>query len=101
MEKVVDIVVGKNGPIVLFNSQKECIDAAKQIKEADGPKILCRPGPFFLSFCIFLIKKAKMFLSEHFYQIASNQMDIYLYNRERWMEDRKEERRFWPEKNKN
>ena len=62
-EKVVDIVIGKNGLIILFNSQKECIDAAKQIKEADGPKILCRPGPFFLSFCIFLIKKAKMFLS--------------------------------------
>jgi hypothetical protein len=40
MEKVVDIVVGKNGPIVLFNSQKECAEAAKIIRETGGPKIL-------------------------------------------------------------
>ena len=40
MEKVVDIVVGKNGPIVLFNYQKECAEAAKIIRETGGPKIL-------------------------------------------------------------
>ena len=40
MKRVVDIVIGKNGPVVLFNSQKECVEAAKIIKDADGPKVL-------------------------------------------------------------
>ena len=34
-----------------------------------------------------------MYFIVHFYQIANNQMEFYLYERERWVEDREEKRR--------